>query len=392
MVLNHTSTAHKWFLESRKSKDNPYGDYYIWKKKIENNWQSFFDAGAWEYDNRRGMYYYHAFAKEMACLNWSNPKVRQECLAVLDFWLNRGVDGFRLDVINFLKTDLEAFKKNNPMEKGEIQHLYDKNQKGIYQALEEISALVHSYPDKYLLGEVGEEDLSLIHSYVGEKLLDSAFCFNLGSMEKLDVSYMAGEMKKMEESGIYPTLFFSSHDMKRHFNRLCEKKEVLAELTAVFLLSAKGIPFLYQGEEMAAEDVEIESPLDLKDIQGRYGYAKMLAQGEKEKEAFAYAKKRARDYSRGMLNWKSKTHPALWDVYQKMLHIRQAHPALLSGEYEEVRQQGQRLYYCRKSGKDRVEVYLHFDLTALDDTLLKRQILEVRDEQNRVIGLLRYGE
>lgn len=392
MVLNHTSTAHKWFLESRKSGDNPYGDYYIWKKEIENNWQSFFDAGAWEYDEQRGMYYYHAFAREMACLNWSNPVVRQECLDILTFWLEREVDGFRLDVINFLKTDPEAFGKDNPKEKGEIQHLYDKNQKGIYKALEEISALVHSYPDKYLLGEVGEEDLNLIHSYVGEKWLDSAFYFNLGSMEKLDVSYMADEMKKMEERGIYPTLFFSSHDMSRHFNRLCEKKESLAKLLAVFLLSAKGIPFLYQGEEMAAEDVVINRPEDLKDIQGRYGYEKMLSQGADKEEAFAYAKKRARDYSRGMLDWEQEEKPGLWEVYREMLLVRKQHPALLKGEYAKVRQQGQRLYYCRESGKDRVEVYLHFDLTALDTALLERQILEVRDEQNRVIGLLRYSE
>lgn len=188
MVLNHTSHLHPWFGESRSSARSPYRDYYLWEKEIPNNWESFFDGSAWTYDESAGLYYYHAFSREQVCLNWSSGQVWRECRDILRFWLDRGVDGFRLDVINFLKTDRTALKMDNPVENGGTRHVYDKNQKGIYEAVGKISEAVHAYSHKYLLGEIGEEDLYLIKSYVGPGLLDSAFQFNLGSMEKLDIT------------------------------------------------------------------------------------------------------------------------------------------------------------------------------------------------------------
>ncbi len=393
MVLNHTSNKHAWFEESRKSVSNPYRDYYIWEKVIPNNWQSFFDGSAWEYDDRTEMYYYHGFAREQVCLNWSCEKVRRECDEILKFWLERGVDGFRMDVINFLKTDRQYFYKNNPVCDGDIEHRYDKNQPGVYEVIKRISRIVHSYPDKYLLGEVGDDDLQVINSYVGEGMLDSAFCFNLGSMERLDINYMVEQVKKMEEACIYPTLFFSSHDMRRHFNRLCNKNVDIAKLLSLFIFTAKGIPFVYQGEEIPMEDSVIEKPEDLQDIQGRYGYEKKIREGVGEEEAFEYARKRSRDYSRGMVEWKRLEENAqqnkLFKIYCDLLHIRQEHPALQYGLYEKLEQHGERIYYCRSCSNEQLCIYLHFDLTEI--SVSKEEIIyEIRDEKGTLTGLIAY--
>lgn len=388
MVLNHTSVAHPWFQESRSRADSPFRDYYIWEKEAPNNWQSFFDGSAWEYDAAAGMYYYHAFAKEQACLNWGCGRVRQECLDVLRFWLDRGVDGFRLDVINFLKTDRTAFGKNNPEKDGEIQHIYDKNQKGIQEALGLISDFVHAWPEKYLLGEVGEEDLQLINTYVGKGRLDSAFQFNLGSMPKMDPAYMAEQIRRMEEEDIYPTLFFSSHDMKRHFERLCGRDLSQAKLLALFLLTAKGIPFLYQGEEIPMKDVVPRKPEDLKDVQGVYGYLKKRREGLSEKEAFAYAAERARDYSRGPVEWPEPgEETVLQQIYRQLLDIRNKYPALLWGGYGGIEQEGEKLCYRRTWQQEKLGVYLNFGGEEM--TVPKGDILFcVEDENGRTTGIL----
>lgn len=411
MVLNHTSTQHEWFQKSCENQEK-YRDYYIWKKEIPNNWESFFDGGAWEYEERRGMYYYHAFAKEQACLNWSNPEILRECMEILRFWLEKGVDGFRLDVINFLKTDKEAFLKNNPEKDGTQVHVYDKNQKGAREKIAALSALVHSYPDTFLLGEVGDDDLQTIQSYVGENLLDAAFHFNLGSMEKWDEAYLVKQVLCMEKAGIHPTLFFSSHDMKRHFSRLCGENVEMAELLALFLLTAKGVPFLYQGEELPLADVRLENSSDLKDAQGRYAYEKLLSAGVGEEEAFSYAKERARDYARALIDWRhweestaensqeNSQENSLTCLYGKLLKLRREYEALRRGKYGEITLSGRRLYFERSCGQERIAVTMDFSLQGWDISPKSREtaklekekdiLLAVRNESGHIIGLVEH--
>jgi trehalose-6-phosphate hydrolase len=133
MVFNHTSTDSKWFKEASKSVDNKYRDYYIWKDK-PNNWESFFGGSAWQWDAKTHQYYYHKFDVRMADLNWSNPKVVSEAQNILRFWLDKGVDGFRLDVINFLKTD--GITQDNPVKNGKQEHVYDIDQDGVKHAMQ----------------------------------------------------------------------------------------------------------------------------------------------------------------------------------------------------------------------------------------------------------------
>jgi trehalose-6-phosphate hydrolase len=146
LVVNHTSTDSEWFQEAKKSKDNPYRDYYVWKD-APNNWESFFGGPAWELDSITNQYYYHQFDVKMADLNWGNPKVVEEIQDVLRFWLELGVDGFRLDVINFLTTDKNA--PDNPYKDAEQEHLYDKDQAGIKTAMRTIKSTINEYPNRF---------------------------------------------------------------------------------------------------------------------------------------------------------------------------------------------------------------------------------------------------
>lgn len=366
MVLNHTSTGHEWFLKSCENQEK-YRDYYIWREKIPNNWESFFDGSAWEYNEGRHMYYYHAFSREQACLNWSNPAILEECKEILRFWLDKGVDGFRLDVINFLKTDKAAFTRDNPCEDGSQKHIYDKNQKGVREAVAELSAFVHTYPDKFLLGEIGDDDLQTIQSYTGYGLLDAAFNFNLGSMEKWDEAYLAEQVLAMDAAGINPTLFFSSHDMRRQFSRLCGENVEAAKLLALFLLTAKGIPFLYQGEEIPLADTRIESSRDLQDAQGRYAYEKLLLLGKTEEEALRYAKERARDYARGLIDWKlhREEEGSLKELYQGLLMLRREHEALRTGKYGNIALNGHLFCFERIGRWEKIAVTIDFSLTGM---------------------------
>ena len=179
MVVNHTSTDSRWFQESRKSLDNPFRDYYIWRDQ-PNNWESFFGGKAWEYDSVTEQYYYHKFDVRMADLNWSNPRVVEEIQNVLRYWLELGVDGFRMDVINFLTTD--GILSDNPMKDGNQQHIYDIDQPGVKEAMRIIKATIDDYDNRFVVGEIGSDKLELLRQYQSPDLMDVVFNFNFGSI------------------------------------------------------------------------------------------------------------------------------------------------------------------------------------------------------------------
>lgn len=223
LVLNHTSTEHKWFQEAQKSKDNPYRDYYIWKDR-PNNWESFFGGTAWEYDAKTSQYYYHKIDVRMADLNWQNPKVKAEVKNILHFWLDMGIDGFRLDVINFLTTD--GITVDNPVNDGAQQHKNDIDQPGVKDAMRMIKSTVNAYPDKFIVGEIGSDKIDILKQYQGEDLLDVVFNFNFGSIAEFSAERIYNELQSMEkEMASYPTLFFGSHDMPRIIDRLANGSE-----------------------------------------------------------------------------------------------------------------------------------------------------------------------
>jgi glycosidase len=304
MVVNHSSTDCKWFQESRKSKDNPYRDYYIWKDK-PNNWESFFGGSAWEKDALTDQYYYHKFDKRMADLNWSYPPLVAEVQKILRFWLDAGIDGFRLDVINFLNTD--GVTTDNPLKDGQQEHVNDIDQKGVKNAMRIIKATVNEYENRFIVGEIGSDKIEVLKQYQSEDLLDVVFNFNFGSIKSFSAKRIFDEMKSMEKNmSNYPTLFFGSHDMPRMMNRLADGNTDRALALAALTLTAKGIPFIYYGEEIGMHDITANNIKEVVDVQGKTHYKLAIENGKNPSEALLEANEHNRDKSRSPMQWNGK--------------------------------------------------------------------------------------
>lgn len=294
IVFNHTAINHKWFKE--------HPEYYVWKTK-PNNWESFFGGSAFTFHAKQNAYYYHSFAKEQVDLNWGNPDVMAEAKQILRFWLEEGVDGFRFDVINNLTVD-KAFPDNPFDQKGEMIHQYDRNQRGVKAIIAELSSFCRANKeDVFLVGEISSDNLDEIASYSENHLLDVTFNFNFGSIENLHVKEIFDELVRMEEalSDRMPTLFFGSHDMGRLMSRLALQNRMVAKLLAFLMLTARGIPFIYNGEEVGMRNQIFQSIDEFRDVQGVQAYELARAQGLSEKEALKIATKKTRDVGRGPL-------------------------------------------------------------------------------------------
>lgn len=386
LVLNHTSTDSSWFQEARKSKDNLYRDYYIWKDK-PNNWESFFGGTAWEHDAATNQYYYHKFDVRMADLNWQNPKVKAEVNAMLRFWLDRGVDGFRLDVINFLNTD--GVTANNPIIAGKQEHKNDIDQPGVKDAMRMIKATVSEYKDRFIVGEIGSDKIEVLKQYQGADLLDVVFNFNFGSIPEFSAERIYNELQSMEKNmGSYPTLFFGSHDMPRMINRLADGNAKKAEALTALILTAKGIPFIYYGEEIGMHNVIAESYDEIVDIQGRTQYRLALDKGNAPEEALIEANKHNRDKSRSPMQWDGgsyggfttgkpwiklnqnytsvnvellqKDKSSLFSQYRKLIALRNYETVLHYGTYKKLEFNNGIITYTRSyEGKD-ITVIINF--------------------------------
>lgn len=398
LVVNHTSTDSKWFQESRKSKDNPYRDYYIWKD-VPNNWESFFGGSAWEFDSNTNQYFYHQFDIKMADLNWQNPKVVEEIQGVLRFWLNLGVDGFRLDVINFLTT--EGITKDNPInDKGEQDHLYDINQKGVKEAMKIIRATVNEYENRFIVGEIGSDKIEVLKQYQGTELLDVIFNFNFGSIKEFSSQRIFDELQSMEKNmSIYPTLFFGSHDMPRLISRLANNNPERAEALAALMLTAKGVPFIYYGEEIGMESIEANSLDEMMDIQGHTHYNLALKAGKSKVDALKIGNEHNRDKSRSPMQWNNtefsgfsnntpwikvhenfkaknvasleKNENSILNKYKKLISLRNSELILQYGEYKELSMLNDVIEFTRIFKGDTIKCYFNFGETSIKITLEK---------------------
>ncbi len=312
MVLNHTSTDCHWFQESRKSKDNPYRNYYIWKNE-PNNWESFFGGGAWQLDTLTNQYYLHKFDVRMADLNWTNPSVVNEIQKVLRFWLDLGIDGFRFDVINFLNTD--DITTDNPVKDGKIQTVYNINQPGVKKAIAIIKSTVNEYKDRFTVGEVGNDQIEVLKQYQSPELMDVVFNFNFGSIPSFSVERLFNELQSMEKNmSDYPTLFFGSHDNPRLMNRLANNDPQKALALATLMLTAKGVPFIYYGEEIGMQDITANNYDEILDIQGKTFYKLALDDGKTGEEALAEGNSHNRDKSRSPMQWDSTVYASFSKV------------------------------------------------------------------------------
>jgi len=277
-VLSHTSDQHAWFVESRESHDNPRADWYVWADPQSDgapptNWQSIFGGPAWQWDTRRCQYYLHNFLAEQPDLNFRNPRVIEAILEEVRFWLERGVDGFRLDAINFCTHG--ALKDNPPREElvegfigvrpdnpyGFQQHLYDKTQPENLDFLERLRALLDEYPGTTSVGEVGDDDsLGVMAEYTqGGKRLHMAYSFDfLG--ERHDPEFLHDTLTAMEAriGDGWPCWALGNHDVTRLATRWdAEDDKAALRLYLVFLLTQRGSVCLYQGEELGLNEAEL---------------------------------------------------------------------------------------------------------------------------------------
>jgi alpha-glucosidase len=268
LVLNHTSDRHPWFLESRASRANPRRDWYIWRdarpgKRFPNNWQSVFGGRAWEWDETTRQFYYHMFLREQPDLNWRNPDVRRAIMDVVRFWLERGVDGFRLDVFSAWFKHAE-FPDNPPrlgLRSFERQHhLYDTNQPEMAGALAELRRLIDSFPERGAVGELFGRGARLAASYTAAEKLHLVFNFAFSDC-RWDPASFLHEITAWDaavgEQG-WPCYVLSNHDLPRHVSRYGGKDpDAVAKVAAALLLTQRGTPFLYYGEEVALPDTPL---------------------------------------------------------------------------------------------------------------------------------------
>lgn len=388
MVLNHTSTDCKWFQKSRKSKDNPYRDYYIWKDE-PNNWESFFGGTAWEKDTATNQYYYHKFDKRMADLNWSNPKVVAEVQKILRFWLDAGVDGFRLDVINFLTTN--GITKDNPMKNGQQEHLNDIDQEGVKNAMKIIKSTVNEYGNRFIVGEIGSDKIEVLKQYQSQDLLDVVFNFNFGSIKEFSTQRIFDELQSMEKNmSNYPTLFFGSHDMPRMIDRLADENTDRATALAALILTAKGVPFIYYGEEIGMHNIIAQNINEMVDIQAKTHYQLAIAQGKNDKEALLEGNEHNRDKSRSPMQWNAeafagfstektwiKINPdykeinvtalkiqkkSILDSYKKLTALRNKEKVLQYGSYDNLELNGDQISFTRSFENEKITVVINFGI------------------------------
>ena len=275
LVMNHTSSAHRWFEESRRGPEGPYGDWYLWRDGTPgrfgriarpNNWRSFFGGSAWTWDEVRGQFYMHTFLPEQPDLNWRNPAVRDAMLTMVRGWLDRGVDGFRLDVFNafFKHAELPSNPRRllgrRPYDR-QI-HLYDKDQPELIEFLAEFRALLDSYPDRMSVGELFASDPS------GATRLSApghmVFDWNLIRQPWKAKAFAEASEKheRMFGADLWPTLVLSNHDQPRHASRLAPDadattSDAVARAAGTLMLTLRGTPFLYYGEEIGARNVTV---------------------------------------------------------------------------------------------------------------------------------------
>jgi len=386
MVLNHTSTDSNWFRESRKSKDNPYRNYYIWKD-TPNNWESFFGGGAWELDTLTNQYYLHKFDVRMADLNWSNPAVVKEIQKILRFWLDKGIDGFRFDVINFLNTD--DITTDNPAKDGKLQAVYNINQPGVKKAISIIRSTVDEYKDRFTVGEVGNDQIDVLKQYQSSQLLDVVFNFNFGSIPAFSVERLFNELQSMEHSMPgYPTLFFGSHDNPRIMDRLAGGDIERARALAVLMLTAKGVPFVYYGEEIGMENIIANSYNEIADIQGKTFYKLAIDAGKTKGEALLEGNNHNRDKSRSPMQWDGTANAgfttvkpwiklnenyqivnvnkelqqknSILNTYKSLLKLRNSEKALQYGSYGKLEKHDDMILFSRTYLTEKITVMINF--------------------------------
>ncbi|EPJ0238517.1 alpha,alpha-phosphotrehalase, partial [Vibrio parahaemolyticus] len=326
IVVNHTSTEHHWFQSALGDKNSPYRDYYIWKDPVEgaepNNWQSKFGGNAWELDDATGQYYLHLFAKEQADLNWENPVVREEVKEVISFWADKGVDGFRLDVINLISKQ-QDFPSDDI---GDGRRFYTDGPR-VHEYLQEISDAVFQKYGSVTVGEMSSTTLEHCQQYSSLDGKELSMVFNF---HHLKVDYPNGEkwtkapfdfiqLKQIFnhwQTGLngkgWGALFWCNHDQPRVVSRLGDDKQYRVESAKMLAASVhmmQGTPYVYQGEEIGMTNPGYTEISQYRDVESTNMYDIMVNRDcVSHEEMMAILAQKSRDNSRTPMQWNSQKH------------------------------------------------------------------------------------
>ncbi|CAM4015009.1 alpha-glucosidase [Mesobacillus zeae] len=406
LVVNHSSDEHHWFIESRKDKDSPFRDYYIWRQGKDgqepNNWTSFFSGPAWQYDEETDEYYLHLFSKKQPDLNWENPELRKNIYDMMTWWLEKGVDGFRMDVINLIsKVDgLPSAKEGGGSE-------FFMNGPRVHEYLQEMNREVLSKYDVMTVGECPGATVEDAAHYanVENTELNMIFTFehmdlDSGSGGKWDVQpwklrdlkdVMTKWQKGLEGQG-WNSLYLNNHDQPRMVSRFGNDtayRVESAKMLATFLHMMQGTPYIYQGEEIGMTNVRFNLE-DYNDIEIHNMYREKVTEGgadhDKVMEAIHY---KGRDNARTPVQWDSSEnagftkgtpwlkvnpnykeinavaaladHDSIFYYYQKLIKLRKEHDIIVYGTYDLILEENEKIYaYTRTLGEEMLLVVCNF--------------------------------
>lgn len=415
MVVNHTSDEHAWFQESRESKDNPYRDFYIWRPgkngQEPNNWRSFFSGSAWQYDERTGEYYLHLFSKKQPDLNWENPQVRDEVVKMMNWWLDKGIDGFRMDVINMISKvpglpDAAVVTRDRYQFGGQ----YFMNGPRLMEFLTEMKQKVLSRYDILTVGETPfvttEDAIKLVNEETGA--LTMLFQFEHVDLDAETGADSAGTIKKMKlldlkdvmtrwqkdlENRGWNSIFLSNHDQPRSVSRLGDDAQFRVEsakLLATSVHMLQGTPYVYQGDEIGMTNVAFESIEEYRDVATRNMYKEAVEEkGVDPRVALKVVHAKSRDNARTPMQWDSsknagftsgtpwiKVNPnykeinvaealadpnSVFHYYKKLIKLRRENPVIVYGTYDLILDSDEEIYaFTRTLEEDCLLVILNF--------------------------------
>ena len=412
LVVNHTSDEHRWFVESRKSEDTPYRDYYIWREGKDgnqppNNWGSCFGGSAWKYDEQRQMYFLHLFSPKQPDLNWDNPKVRQEVFDMMTWWCEKGIDGFRMDVISMIS-------KTKEMPDGEVHGLYGDfgpycvHGPHVHEYLKEMNEKVLSRYDIMTVGETAGVTVEEAKKYAGEDSHELNMVFQFEHVDGhgkygkwTDERMPLPELKKIMskwQTELYGkawnSLFWDNHDQPRVVSRFGndsrEYRVRSAKMLGTCLHMMQGTPYIYQGEELGMTNYPFETKEDFRDIESINAYREWCESGRVSHEVFwPCLRLISRDNARTPMQWNDtenagfttgkpwiavnpnyreinaeaelKDSSSVFFYYQKLIALRKQYPVIVYGKYELLLPEDENLYvYTRELDTEKLLIVCNF--------------------------------
>jgi alpha-glucosidase len=429
LVLNHTSHLHSWFLESRSRRDHPKRDWYVWRDPAPdggppNNWLSPFGGSAWEYDPATNQYYYHFFLKEQPDLNWRNPEVKQAMWDAVRFWLDMGVDGFRLDAIGTIFEHPELPDQRSGLTEEEMRQMFKRGfpegtdkqlvelwrsiyehqveQDGVHQLMQDLRRVVDEYPDRVL---VGENDNVSYHGD-GDNELHMVFNFPLMRTNRLTPAWVRANQEVRLATlppGAWPCNTLNNHDSTRVYSRFRDGRndDAIARTALALMLTLRGTPFLYNGEEIAMRDYRLPDIDLFRDPPAVWLYNAIVADGVPPEEALVLAADASRDRCRTPMQWNNTVNAgfspegvttwlpinpnyahginvaeqqddsgSMLNFYRQMLRIRKQTPALIDGDYTPIHASAEDYFaFLRRSQETGQTCLVILNLSANSRTL-----------------------